>query len=81
VKSGEITVEAQGDGLKADNAEDAARGYISIEAGVLNITSGGDAIEAETVVMITAGELVIQAAGDSGRKAGRFVGMRQWRGH
>jgi len=63
VQSGTITVNAQGDGLKSDNEEDAALGYISIENGVLNITAGGDAFDAQTNVHISAGDFVITSGG------------------
>jgi hypothetical protein len=65
VKSGNIQVTAQGDGLKSDNEDDATRGYISIEAGVINITCGGDAIQAVTNVWISGGDLTIVSGGGS----------------
>jgi hypothetical protein len=65
IKGGSITVDAQDDGLKSDNAEDAGRGYISIEAGQLHINAGGDAIEAETDVVIADGEFTITSGGGS----------------
>ena len=52
VRDGRITVNAKGDGLKSDDAEDATKGYIAIENGVLKITAGGDAIQAETDVAV-----------------------------
>jgi hypothetical protein len=65
IKGGSITVDAQDDGMKSDNAEDAGRGYISIEAGQLHINAGGDAIEAETDVVIADGEFTITSGGGS----------------
>ena len=69
VKDGAITVTAQGDGLKSDNEEDATKGYISIEAGVMNVTAaGGDAIQAQTDVAIAGGVFVLTAGGGSGSR-------------
>ncbi|MBI4789289.1 MAG: carbohydrate-binding domain-containing protein, partial [Chloroflexi bacterium] len=65
VKGGNVTVTAQGDGLKADNAQDPTRGYISIADGVLKVTSGRDAIQAQSDVMIAKGKFVLTAGGGS----------------
>ncbi len=70
VKDGDITVDAQGDGLKADNTEDATMGYISIETGVLKITAGGDALQAETDVLIKDGTIALSSGGGSGATVG-----------
>ncbi|MFX1566576.1 MAG: carbohydrate-binding domain-containing protein, partial [Promethearchaeota archaeon] len=51
--------------LKADNADDAAEGYISVENGVITVTSGGDAIQAATDVMITDGKISLTSGGGS----------------
>jgi hypothetical protein len=69
VQDGNITVNAQGDGVKADNAEEAESGYISVEAGTLNITAGGDALDAATDVIITGGELVLSSGGGTAPRA------------
>ncbi len=83
VRDANIVLWAAGDGLKSDNdAND--MGYISIESGVIEIESGGDAIAAETDVMVVAGQLALLSGGgcysqvvDSnstkGIKAGRDV--------
>ncbi len=60
-----ITVKSGGDGLKSDNADDATRGYIWIESGELNITSGRDAITAETDVLISDGAITLTTGGGS----------------
>jgi hypothetical protein len=66
MRDGNLTVTAaQGDGLKSDNEEDAARGYILIEAGVIQITSAGDAIAAQTDVLIAGGEITLTSGGGS----------------
>lgn len=59
VKSGTITVNAEGDGLKSDNTKDTMLGYILIEGGNLDITSGEDGIQAETCLKITGGDINI----------------------
>ena len=41
VKGGSLTVKAGGDGLKADNAEDTALGFVTILDGTLAITAAG----------------------------------------
>jgi hypothetical protein len=51
--------------LKSDNEEDTEKGYISIEAGTLNVTAGGDAIQAQTDVMIADGEITLSSGGGS----------------
>jgi hypothetical protein len=66
VRKGDITVNARGDGLKSDNDEDPSRGYISIEDGLLDITSGGDAIQAFTDVLVDYGEITLTTGGGSG---------------
>ena len=65
VYGGQITVNAQGDGLKSDNEEDTTLGYIAIENGTLNITAGGDAIQAKSNVLISGGEFTIVSGGGS----------------
>lgn len=65
VKDGTITVTAQGDGLKSDNEEDTTKGYITIENGTFQIISGGDAIQAQTDVLISAGDFILTAGGGS----------------
>lgn len=68
VNEGDITVNAQGDGLKSDNADDTTQGYITIESGVIRVTSGGDAIQAATGIMIANGEFVLSAGGGSSNR-------------
>jgi len=65
VRGGQITIDAQGDGLKSDNEEDATLGYVLIEDGVLDITSGGDAIQAQTAVRILDGDFTLLTGGGS----------------
>ncbi len=63
VKNGNITVESDGDGFKSNNVDDASLGYITIENGVINITAGGDAIDAEKDVEINSGNITLTSGG------------------
>ena len=65
VKDGKITVNAKGDGLKSDNDEDATRGYIYLVKGTFSVIAGGDAISAETDVLIGDGNYTVTSGGGS----------------
>lgn len=65
IKNGNITVNAVGDGLKSNNDDDASVGYVKIEDGSLTITSGDDAIQAESSVIISGGDLLLVSGGGS----------------
>lgn len=66
IKGGSITVNAVGDGLKSDNDVETDRGYILIENGTLTIVSTkGDAISAQTDLLITNGNLTLTSGGGS----------------
>ena len=66
VRDGNITVTSAGDGIKSTNADDTSLGYISIDKGIFDITSGGDAVTAQTKVEITYAEMNIKSGGGSG---------------
>ncbi len=68
IKISDSTVKAVSgtDGLRSDNTEDATRGYIYIQSGKIDITSGNDGIQAETAVRIDSGEITVSAGGGSG---------------
>jgi len=70
VKDGNIIVNAGGDGLKSDNEEEADRGYISVEAGAIQITAAADAVDAQTDVLITGGEFNLTSGGGSNGRLG-----------
>ncbi len=53
INNSEITINSQGDGIKSTNDEDTSLGYIAIEGGTFNITSGADGIQAETILNIS----------------------------
>ncbi len=63
IKGGKITVSSKVNGLKADNIEDATLGYVNVEYGEINITSGGDAITASTDVHIMDGIFNLKSGG------------------
>jgi hypothetical protein len=85
IKGGNITVNSVGDGLKSDNTEEEDRGYVSIEDGTIKVTSTkGDAISAQTDLLITGGTFTLTSGGGSntrpdanistkGLKAGVFM--------
>ncbi len=58
-----VAVTAGGDGLKSDNAEDATKGYVAIEAGAVTIDAAGDGVDAETDVLVHGGEVAVTAGG------------------
>jgi hypothetical protein len=62
VRGGTVTVNAGGDGLKSDD-DNVTMGYVSVEDGVIHITSGGDAVSAETDVLIANGAVTLTSGG------------------
>jgi len=65
IEDATLTLDVGGDGLKSDNEEDASRGYIGVESGTISITSQGDAIQAETNIVIVDGEFTLTTGGGS----------------
>ncbi len=67
IKNGNIQINSSDDGINANgnDTEDPTTGYVSIENSVLNITSGGDAIQADTNIMIISGEIIVTSGGGS----------------
>jgi hypothetical protein len=65
VKEGNISLTTGGDGLKSDNSEEPAKGYVYIESGAINIISGGDAVVAETDALISYSEMILSTGGGS----------------
>ncbi|MGG5340822.1 carbohydrate-binding domain-containing protein [Enterococcus sp. AZ192] len=53
---------SEGDGIQANNATDAEKGWIAIDGGKINIQSGNDGIQAETNLSISTGDITIQTA-------------------
>ncbi len=61
--SGKIQVEAaEGDGIKATNADDQERGWLRLISGQLEISAADDALKAERELEILAGEVKINSA-------------------
>ncbi|GAB5491919.1 MAG: carbohydrate-binding domain-containing protein [Phototrophicaceae bacterium] len=60
-----IVLNVQGDGLKSDNEDDATLGYINILSGDINITSGGDAVSAQSSLYVLDGTVTILSGGGS----------------
>ncbi len=66
IKGGSITVNCVGDGLKSDNTANEGRGYISIQDATIDITSTeGDAITAQTDLLIAGGAFTLTSGGGS----------------
>ena len=78
VTDGNITINSKGDGMKADNTTDETKGYIYIEGGKINITSGQDGIQAETELLLADGDITIKTGGGSenSTKSNRASGQR-----
>ena len=52
----------EGDGIQANNSEDAEKGYVAIDGGTFTIQSGRDGIQAETNLSIQSADLTIKTA-------------------
>ncbi|GAA3448104.1 carbohydrate-binding domain-containing protein [Planomonospora venezuelensis] len=66
IDGGKVTVTSGGDGIKADNTEDADAGYVSVTGGGVTVTAGGDGVDAATDLVVTGGTLDVTAGGGSG---------------
>ncbi len=66
IEDASITLTAGSDGIRSDNDEDAARGFVYIESGRLDITAENDGIQAETAIKIVTAEINIVSGGGSG---------------
>lgn len=81
IRNGNITVSSAGDGLKSDKDADVTMGYIYIENGIINVTAAnGDAITAETDVLIKTGEFTIKSGGGSGYTANSTISTKGIKG-
>lgn len=59
IKNGTITIDAGGDGIKTTNNTDKNTGFVAISGGKFEIAADTDGIQAETSVLITAGNISI----------------------
>ena len=73
-----ITIHAGTNGMRSDNAEDAARGFIYLDRCRIVLESGGDGIQTQTSLMLSGGELTITSGGGSGRSLRNAEGS--WKG-
>lgn len=65
IQNAGIKLVAGSDGIRSSNSEDAARGFVYIESGKLDITSANDGIQAETAIKIMTADISIVSGGGS----------------
>lgn len=65
INDGNITLSAGSDGIRSDNDEDSAKGYIYLCGGKFDITAANDGIQAQTVLNIENANIKITAGGGS----------------
>ena len=63
IRDGAITLSAGKDGVKADNAQDAGKGFVYVAGGTLDITAGDDALQAQQDITVSGGSILVDAAG------------------
>ena len=65
VTGGTLTVTAGGDALKADNATDAASGFVDLSGGTLTLAAGtqaGDGVDAVSDIIVSGGTVTVTAS-------------------
>ncbi|MDT2757387.1 carbohydrate-binding domain-containing protein [Enterococcus asini] len=63
IRGGEYTLTTtEGDGIQANSAEDATKGYVAIDGGTFTINSGRDAIQAETNLSMQNAQMTVKTA-------------------
>ncbi len=65
LKGASVTVTSGGDALRSTNDTDTSLGYITAVNSTLELTSGEDGIQAETVLTMSGGSWKIKSGGDS----------------
>ena len=65
IAGGAITINAAGDGIKATNDEDTAKGTIQIDGGTFDITAGADGIQTENTLTVGGGTFSLVTGGGS----------------
>lgn len=68
VKGGKLVISAQGDGIKS------TKGNVDLEGGEISVKSGNDAVQAETAINISGGD--IAAFGDKGLTSAGSVNIK-----
>lgn len=63
INNANLTLNVEGDGLKSDNDSDEDKGFITIKNIKATIISTGDAMQAETNILISYGEFTITSGG------------------
>jgi hypothetical protein len=63
IHDGALRINASGDGIKSDGAEDPARGYVTIDAWQFDITAGDDGIATQTEAQINGGVFSLKTGG------------------
>lgn len=66
VRNASIKINSAGDGMKATNSTDSPLGFVLIESGNLQITAENDGIQAEGVLSVSGGTLLLTTGGGSG---------------
>ncbi|MGN0539282.1 MAG: carbohydrate-binding domain-containing protein, partial [Candidatus Fimenecus sp.] len=61
-----VNITAGSDGIRSDNTEDTARGYVYIKDGTVTVTAGNDGIQAQTVFKSENPTVTITSGGGSG---------------
>ncbi len=69
IRGGTLILNAGGDGIQSNNAEETGKGTVFIEGGELDITAVSDGIQAETELLVTGGNITLLTGGGSGRAA------------
>jgi len=72
---GNLTVSSGTDGIRSDSAEEAARGYVLIDAADIAVTSGTDGIQAKALVSIASGTVQIASGGGSAQGSKSVPGV------
>ena len=76
LKGVSATVTAGSNGIRSNNAEDAARGFVYILDSTLNITAGSDGIQAETLLRADNAILTIKTGEGSGEAQQTTMGQQ-----
>ena len=74
------TITAGSNGVRSDNAEDAARGYVYIADSTLTITAGSDGIQAETLLRADNAVMTITTGDGAGEASSSGSSWDMWGG-